>query len=86
MKTELREKIEKILGKFFPDEMDAQMYHPNQPLAVDALVKTIEQDRKEFARELLALCQEQSFSSGNPSYLEFPTKMADLIKEKAGLE
>lgn len=63
---ELRKKIKDTLGNYFPDEMDGGMYHPNQLLAEEALLRLF----KKWALEMV----------GEPS--EIRTAPADGNEEK----
>lgn len=38
---ELKSALTKVLDKYFPDEMDSQMYHPNLDQAVDKILETV---------------------------------------------
>lgn len=51
MKT-TRQRLEEIVDKYFPDEMDSSMYHPNLPEAVDKLESLISDVVKEKQEEI----------------------------------
>lgn len=73
-------KVEKILEKHFPDEMDNTMYHPNQASALIELLALIQEQKEEGKREII-----EKIRNTPMEFLSFhdgDMKDATFIKEK----
>ena len=49
---ELKKKLEKVLDKHFPDDMDESMYHPNLGGAIEDVMKLLDSEREQMKSQV----------------------------------
>lgn len=69
-RRDFTKKLEEILDKHFPDEMDSQMYHPNLPSAVSAIKELIREREIKF-REFLVECSRKPLTKDQIEYSDY---------------